>query len=105
MSLAFPFHAVEGDLIACGSESNELFVYFKALSKPIAWCNFATSPPGSSGRAEEGGAAGSSHACPDHSFISAVTWRPCSSTLVTANSLGTVKVLQLMGSATEADSD
>ena len=28
--------AVEGDFLACGSESNEVYVYYKALSKPIA---------------------------------------------------------------------
>ena len=33
--------AVDGDFLACGSESSELYVYYKALSKPVAQQAFA----------------------------------------------------------------
>jgi hypothetical protein len=35
-SAAPPPNAVEGDFLACGSETNEVYVYYKALSKPVA---------------------------------------------------------------------
>ena len=32
---------MEGDFLACGSETNDVFVYHKALSKPVAHESFA----------------------------------------------------------------
>lgn len=84
--------AVDGDFIACGSETNEVFVYFKALTKPVAWQAFSASPGG--GDAEGEAAAARDE---DKSFISAVAWRPRFSALLAANSLGTVKLMQLSG--------
>ena len=34
--LACVCRAVDGDFLACGSETSELYVYYKALSKPVA---------------------------------------------------------------------
>ncbi|XP_057499786.1 E3 ubiquitin-protein ligase COP1-like isoform X2 [Actinidia eriantha] len=74
---------VNSEYIACGSETNEVFVYHKAISKPAAWHRFASSDLNN---AEED--AGSY-------FISAVCWKSDSPTMLTANSQGTIKVLVL----------
>ncbi|KAG5516365.1 hypothetical protein RHGRI_037174 [Rhododendron griersonianum] len=74
---------VNSEYIACGSETNEVFVYHKAISKPAAWHRFASLD---SEEAEDN--AGSY-------FISAVCWKSDSPTMLTANSRGTIKVLVL----------
>ncbi|XVF27967.1 hypothetical protein REPUB_Repub14bG0154900 [Reevesia pubescens] len=73
---------VNSEYIACGSESNEVFVYHKAISKPAAWHRFG------SDMADADEYAGSY-------FISAVCWKSDSPTMLTANSRGTIKVLVL----------
>ncbi|KAI3456497.1 hypothetical protein Pfo_013160 [Paulownia fortunei] len=73
---------VNSEYIACGSETNEVFVYHKAISKPAAWHKF------SSDMDEADEDTGSY-------FISAVCWKSDSPTMVTANSQGTIKVLVL----------
>ncbi|KAL5991384.1 coatomer subunit alpha [Asimina triloba] len=74
---------VNSEYLACGSETNEVFVYHKAISKPAAWHRF-----GSSDMDETDDDAGSY-------FISAVCWKSDSPTMLTANSQGTIKVLVL----------
>ncbi|XAR53828.1 hypothetical protein NMG60_11022521 [Bertholletia excelsa] len=74
---------VNSEYIACGSETNEVFVYHKAISKPAACYKFASSD---SNDAEDD--AGSY-------FISAVCWKSDSPTMLAANSQGTIKVLVL----------
>lgn len=71
--------AASDEFVACGSETDEVYVYFKALSAPIAKAAF-----GSSG-AEE----------PSPHFISAVRWQPGTRMLVAANSQGLVKLMKL----------
>jgi E3 ubiquitin-protein ligase RFWD2 len=64
-----------GDYIACGSETNEVYVYRKDLASPITSVRFArdlTEP---------------------HGFISACTWRD-DDLLIAANSNGVVKILR-----------
>ncbi|KAH6754915.1 Transducin/WD40 repeat-like superfamily protein [Perilla frutescens var. hirtella] len=73
---------VNSEYIACGSETNEVFVYHKAISKPAAWHKFNSDT-------EEGEEDAGSY------FISAVCWKSDSPTMVTANSQGTIKVLVL----------
>nr|UQE85541.1 E3-ubiquitin ligase [Bacopa monnieri] len=73
---------VNSEYIACGSETNEAFVYHKAISKPAAWHRFSSDME----EAEED--TGSY-------FISAVCWKNDSPTMLTANSQGTIKVLVL----------
>ena len=92
--------AVEGEFLACGSETNELFVYHKALSGPIARRSFAAQAcdgGGGGGGDDDGGLSGDDLDPTDRSFISAVCWRPGSQTLLAANSAGTIKVFQLGG--------
>ncbi|XP_068668126.1 E3 ubiquitin-protein ligase COP1 isoform X1 [Aristolochia californica] len=74
---------VNNEYIACGSETNEVFVYHKAISKPAAWHKF-----GCSDMDDTDDDAGSY-------FISAVCWKRDSPTILTANSQGTIKVLVL----------
>ncbi|KAF9589481.1 hypothetical protein IFM89_024752 [Coptis chinensis] len=75
--------SVNSEYIACGSETNEVFVYHKAISKPAAWHKFS-----SSDMDDTDDDAGSY-------FISAVCWKSDSPTMLTANSQGTIKVLVL----------
>eukprot|EP00730_Choanoeca_flexa_P017943 TRINITY_DN8696_c0_g1_i3.p1 TRINITY_DN8696_c0_g1~~TRINITY_DN8696_c0_g1_i3.p1 ORF type:complete len:699 (+),score=141.33 TRINITY_DN8696_c0_g1_i3:151-2247(+) len=70
-----------GDYLACGSEDNAVYVYYKTLEKPIVMhtCN----------EASEG-------ARPEQkSFVSCVAWRKSSDVLLAANSLGLIHVLRL----------
>ncbi|KAL5773178.1 hypothetical protein ACOSQ2_013102 [Xanthoceras sorbifolium] len=73
---------VNSEYIACGSETNEVFVYHKAISKPAASHRFLSDGDGAD---EEVGSY----------FISAVCWKSDRSTMLTANSQGTIKVLVL----------
>ncbi|XP_022720667.1 E3 ubiquitin-protein ligase COP1-like [Durio zibethinus] len=73
---------VNSEYIACGSETNEVFVYHKAISKPAAWHRFRSDMANADDDA-------GSH------FISAVCWKSDSPTMLTANSQGTIKALVL----------
>ncbi|KAJ7562876.1 hypothetical protein O6H91_03G087500 [Diphasiastrum complanatum] len=70
------------EYIACGSETNEVFVYHKAMSKPAAWHRFGS--PDFDDADDD-----TSH------FISAVCWKSESPTMLAANSQGTIKILSL----------
>ncbi|GAB4859398.1 coatomer subunit alpha [Ancistrocladus abbreviatus] len=74
---------VNSEYIACGSESNEVFVYHKGISKPVTCHKF--------------GSADLEYADEETAsyFISAVCWKSDTPTLLTANSQGTIKVLVL----------
>jgi E3 ubiquitin-protein ligase RFWD2 len=89
--------AANGDFLACGSESNEAFVYYRALSKPIARQGFSPSTPADGATA---GAVRSSE-LDKSAFISAVCWRPKVQELLVANSQGTVRVMELTGADTQ----
>lgn len=78
--------AASDEFLACGSESNEVFVYFKALGAPVARRVFDAPAPG-----PDAGPA----LPPDSQFISSVCWQPNSRMLVAANCMGFIKVLRL----------
>eukprot|EP00241_Pyramimonas_parkeae_P003377 CAMPEP_0114262768 /NCGR_PEP_ID=MMETSP0058-20121206/22030_1 /TAXON_ID=36894 /ORGANISM="Pyramimonas parkeae, CCMP726" /LENGTH=760 /DNA_ID=CAMNT_0001378759 /DNA_START=115 /DNA_END=2397 /DNA_ORIENTATION=- len=78
--------SVTRDFIACGSETNQLFVYHKQVSKPMCTYYFHTGSERSEGGNEN---MDSSH------FISAVCWKGNSSVMLAANSQGTIKALTL----------
>ncbi|KAH9749720.1 E3 ubiquitin-protein ligase COP1 [Citrus sinensis] len=73
---------VNNEYIACGSETNEVFVYHKAISKPAASHRFGSD---------------ADHVDDDMGsyFISAVCWKSDSPTMLTANRKGAIKVLVL----------
>ncbi|XP_033731895.1 E3 ubiquitin-protein ligase COP1-like [Pecten maximus] len=79
--------ATDGDYVACGSENNSLYVYYKGLSKQLLTFKFDTvrSALEKDKKEEE-----------INEFVSAVAWRPGSNVIVAANSQGTVKVLELV---------
>lgn len=99
---------VSSEYIACGSETNEVFVYHKVcgvklsfscgftfyitedsigalqeISKPLTWHRFGS--PDMDDAEDEAGSY----------FISAVCWKSDRPTILTANSQGTIKVLVL----------
>ncbi|KAK8466988.1 hypothetical protein PHAVU_008G214400 [Phaseolus vulgaris] len=74
---------VSSEYIACGSETNEVFVYHKEISKPLTWHRFGS--PDMDDTEDEAGSY----------FISAVCWKSDRPTILTANSQGTIKVLVL----------
>ncbi|KAJ7246850.1 hypothetical protein O6H91_Y427300 [Diphasiastrum complanatum] len=73
---------VNSEFIACGSETNEVFIYHKGMSKPASSHRFSSADL-------DGSDDDTSH------FISAVCWRSESPTVLAANSQGTIKVLVL----------
>ncbi|KAM6572561.1 E3 ubiquitin-protein ligase COP1 isoform X1 [Cannabis sativa] len=75
--------SVNSEYIACGSETNEVFVYHKEISNPVTWHRFGSPDLDD---VEDDGAS---------YFISAVCWKRDSPTMLTANSQGTIKVLVL----------
>lgn len=75
--------SVSSEYIACGSETNEVFVYHKEISKPVTWHRFGS--PEMDDSDEDAGSY----------FISAVCWKSDCPTMLSANSQGTIKVLVL----------
>ncbi|XP_028394945.1 E3 ubiquitin-protein ligase COP1-like [Dendronephthya gigantea] len=79
--------STNGDYIACGSENNSLYLYYKGLSKQLLTFKFDTvrSVLEREKKDEEA-----------NEFVSAVSWRTGSNVVVAANSQGTIKVLELV---------
>ncbi|KAL8045448.1 hypothetical protein ABFX02_08G115300 [Erythranthe guttata] len=75
---------VNSEFLSCGSETNEVFVYHKAISKQATSHKFG-SPDVEDDNEEELGSY----------FISAVCWKSDSPTMLAANSRGTIKVMVL----------
>eukprot|EP00963_Diacronema_lutheri_P002014 scaffold131_cov335-Pavlova_lutheri.AAC.1 len=75
--------AVNEDFISCGSETNDVYVYYKELSNPLCTLSFNPGPA-------------SVTEVPDVSqFVSSVCWRTDCMTLLAANSAGIIKILSL----------
>ncbi|KAL3849012.1 hypothetical protein ACJIZ3_010894 [Penstemon smallii] len=75
--------SVNNEFLTCGSESNEVYVYHKAISRPATWHRFGS--PDADDPEEDAGSY----------FISAVCWKSDSPTMLAANSKGSIKVLVL----------
>jgi len=75
---------VNNDYIACGSETNEVVAYHKAVSKPAAVHKFSSSDLNDTDVDDA-----------NSYFISAVCWKTYHQTMLAANSLGTIKVIVL----------
>lgn len=80
--------ATDGDYIACGSENNALYVYYKGLTKKLFKYKF----DGPRGILEEE----ERREDDPNEFVSAVCWKPNSNILLAANSQGTINVLELV---------
>ncbi|XP_037093329.1 E3 ubiquitin-protein ligase COP1-like [Pollicipes pollicipes] len=77
--------ATDGNYVACGSENNSLYIYYKGLSQSVLSYKFES--PRSlleRERADDG-----------NQFVSAVCCKSGSNVVVAANSQGTIKVLEL----------
>lgn len=73
----------QGGHVACGSENNAVYCYHKAVSTPICYHKFGT--PGQHEDPSEA-----------HQFVSSVCWSRKSNTMISANSMGNIKVLELV---------
>ncbi|MCL7029016.1 hypothetical protein MKW94_001573 [Papaver nudicaule] len=78
--------SVSDGYIACGSETNEVYSYYKSLPMPITSHKFGSTDP-ITGQ-ETGSDVGQ--------FVASVCWRGKSNMLVAANSIGSIKVLELV---------
>ncbi|TKY66516.1 SPA1-RELATED 3 protein [Spatholobus suberectus] len=76
--------SVSDGYIATGSETNEVFIYHKAFPMPALSFKFYSRDPLSGNEVDDSA-----------QFISSVCWRGQSSTLLAANSIGNVKILEM----------
>ncbi|GLI59699.1 hypothetical protein VaNZ11_001644, partial [Volvox africanus] len=84
--------ATDGDFLACGSESHEVFVYHRSLPQPALTFSFSSRMR----ELERSGAAAPQPPYPQHShFITALQWRRNSPHLLVANSAGCVWLMGL----------
>lgn len=72
--------------IACGSESNEVYSYYKTLPMPVTSHKFGSIDP----------ITGQETGDDNGQFVSSVCWRGKSSMVVAANSSGSIKLLQMV---------
>ncbi|KAI3954974.1 hypothetical protein MKW98_004977 [Papaver atlanticum] len=78
--------AVSDGYIACGSETNEIYSYYRSLPMPITSHQFGSIDPIS----------GQESSDDNGQFVSSVCWRRKSNMFIAANSTGTIKVLQMV---------
>lgn len=77
--------ATDGDYIACGSEDNSLYIYYKGLSKQLFSFKIDGDKLTDSEKAND-----------LNEFVSAVCWRKKCNVVLAANSRGLIKVLELV---------
>ncbi|CAL5360170.1 unnamed protein product [Camellia sinensis] len=78
--------SVADGYIACGSETNEVYAYYKSLDMPITSHKFGSIDPISGKETDDD----------NGQFVSSVCWKQNSDMLVAANSSGCIKVLQMV---------
>ncbi|XP_050316213.1 E3 ubiquitin-protein ligase COP1-like [Anthonomus grandis grandis] len=79
--------ATDGDYIACGSENNSLYVYYKGLSKKLFQYKFET---------VEGVLEVERRDDDSNEFVSAVCWKQQSNVVLAANSRGVINIMELV---------
>lgn len=79
--------ATDGDYIACGSENNSLYIYYKGLSKMLFKYKF---------EAMQGVLEQERREDDMNEFVSAVCWKQNSNVVVAANSQGIINILELV---------
>ncbi|PJF19675.1 hypothetical protein PSACC_00503 [Paramicrosporidium saccamoebae] len=77
---------VQGDLFACGSENNSVYVYHRDLSKPIATFRFSSTCPLTESSIEN----------EVQQFVSSLCWKKDSNLMVAANSQGNIRILEIV---------
>ncbi|KAJ9148025.1 hypothetical protein P3X46_030123 [Hevea brasiliensis] len=94
-SLTFSGHTNEKNFVglsvadgymACGSETNEVYAYYRSLPMPITSHKFGSIDPISGKETDDS----------NGQFVSSVCWRGKSDMVVAANSNGCIKVLQMV---------
>ncbi|KAK7308948.1 hypothetical protein RJT34_05304 [Clitoria ternatea] len=78
--------SVADGYITCGSETNEVYTYYRSLPMPITSHKFGSIDPISGKETDDD----------NGQFVSSVCWRGKSDMLIAANSSGCVKVLQMV---------
>ncbi|OIW09931.1 hypothetical protein TanjilG_32080 [Lupinus angustifolius] len=78
--------SVADGYIACGSETNEVYAYYKSLPIPITSRKFGSTDPISGKETDDD----------NGQFVSSVCWRGKSNMLIAANSSGCMKVFQMV---------
>jgi len=78
--------SVHDGYITCGSETNEVFSYYKTFPMPITSHKFGSIDPITGQVTNED----------NQQFVSSVCWRGKSNMVVAANSSGSIKVLELV---------
>ncbi|KAL0371891.1 UNVERIFIED_CONTAM: protein SPA1-RELATED 2 [Sesamum calycinum] len=78
--------SVADGYITCGSETNEVFAYYKSLPLPITAHKFGSIDPITGKETEDD----------NGQFVSSVCWRQKSNMVVAANSSGCIKLLQMV---------
>ncbi|RYR10439.1 hypothetical protein Ahy_B05g078887 isoform E [Arachis hypogaea] len=78
--------SVADGYIACGSETNEVYSYYKSLPMPITSHKFGSIDPISGKDTDDD----------NGQFVSSVCWKGNSDMLIAANSSGCIKVLQMI---------
>ncbi|KAF5196066.1 Spa1-related 2-like isoform x1 [Thalictrum thalictroides] len=78
--------SVSDGYIACGSESNEVYAYYRSLPMPITAHKFGSMDPIS----------GQENGDDSKDFVSSVCWKGKSDMVIAANSRGSIKLLQMM---------
>ncbi|PRQ17485.1 putative transcription factor WD40-like family [Rosa chinensis] len=78
--------SVSNGYIACGSETNEVYAYYRSLPMPITSYKFGSIDPITGKETDD----------INGSFVSSVCWRQKSNMVVAANSSGCIKVLQIV---------
>ncbi|RDX95342.1 Protein SPA1-RELATED 2, partial [Mucuna pruriens] len=78
--------SVTDGYIACGSETNEVYAYYKSLPMPVTSHKFGSIDPISGKETDDDSG----------QFVSTVRWKGKSDMLIAANSSGCIKVLQMV---------
>ncbi|VFQ67700.1 unnamed protein product [Cuscuta campestris] len=78
--------SVADGYISCGSETNEVFTYYKSHPMPITSCKFGSIDPISGKETDDDRG----------QFVSSVCWRRKSNVVVAANSTGCIKLLEMV---------
>ncbi|KAI0559959.1 E3 ubiquitin-protein ligase [Gracilaria domingensis] len=90
--------SVTPDYIACGSEKDTVYCYYKAIPRPFTGYRFSSVDPLTGKEIQDDD--------DDSQFVSSVCWCPKDPTkLVAANSLGTIKVLSLESDDNDDDEE
>lgn len=79
--------ATDGDYVACGSENNALYIYYKGLTKKLFSYKFEP---------RRGVLEQERRDDETNEFVSAVCWKQNSNVLVAANSQGNINILELI---------